>query len=351
MNALKLILHITIWATVLLAPAHGQITRHDIYVGLLLNSPFSELEDARNLDQLKAEIQKVLGPGHAVHFQPAHFRFSEGDLAAAHSAYGELVQDNAIDLILSVGATNASMLASLEAYTKPTIAIGVLDPVLQKMPYAEPGISGTPGFTYLLNTHSIQKDLEVFHRVHPFRRLGVLVDENIRGAFDVDAFFGSALEPFDASVQVAYITDGVQNAISRLNPETDAVFLANIYDLGSSQVDSIASILRDRRIPSFALRHEYVEAGLLACAGNRNNRNQAMRKLALTVEAVVLGEDLARLPVLVAFDRRVTLNALTAKQIGLSIPFEMLYSARILQSEAPAADRILSLDDVVLEGL
>ena len=48
------------------------------------------------------------------------------------------------------------MLATLGDLPKPTVAVGILDVELQRMPLAEPGASGVPNLTYILGTHSIQ---------------------------------------------------------------------------------------------------------------------------------------------------------------------------------------------------
>ena len=154
-------------------PTRAQIEKSDLYIGLLLDFGAEATGAERDLTLLQEEIHKVLGVDTSVHFLPEHMRFSAG-----HEDYLSLANDPAVDLIIAAGPASAAMLASQGALPKPTIAVGILDVELQQMPLVEPGVSGVHNFTYVLSTHSIQKDLAAFHRIHPFAHLAVVVSEN-----------------------------------------------------------------------------------------------------------------------------------------------------------------------------
>ena len=44
------------------------------------------------------------------------------------------------------------MLATLGDFPKSTVAVGILDVELERMPLAEPRVSGVPNLTYILGT-------------------------------------------------------------------------------------------------------------------------------------------------------------------------------------------------------
>lgn len=146
----------------LVLPAHAQIEKSDLYIGLLLDFEAEATDAEGGLALLQEEIHKVLGVDKSVHFLPEHLHFS-----AQHEDYLSLINDPAVDLIIAAGPASAAMLAAQGDLPKPTIAVGILDVELQQMPLVEPGVSGVRNFTYVLSTHSIQKDLEAFHRIHP----------------------------------------------------------------------------------------------------------------------------------------------------------------------------------------
>ncbi|MDE2810473.1 MAG: hypothetical protein OXN90_18820, partial [Gemmatimonadota bacterium] len=144
----------------LVLPAYAQIEKSDFYIGLLLDFEAEATNAERELALLQEEIRKVLGVDKSVHFLPEHLRFSAG-----HADYLSLANASAVDLIIAAGPASAAMLAAQGALPKPTIAVGILDVELQQMPLVEPGVSGVSNFTYVLSTHSIQKDLAAFHRI------------------------------------------------------------------------------------------------------------------------------------------------------------------------------------------
>jgi hypothetical protein len=158
-----------------LQPARAQSQDSDLHIGLLLDTAPRDTDSGSDLDFLRVEIHKVLGAGRSVHFLPEHLRFG-----AERADYLSLANNPAVDLVIAVGPASAAMLAALGDLPKPTIAVGVLDVELQRMPLAEPGVSGVPNFTYVLGTHQIQKDLEAFHHIHPFRNSSLL-DLRVRG--------------------------------------------------------------------------------------------------------------------------------------------------------------------------
>ena len=167
----------------LVLPTHAQIEKSDLYIGLLLDFGAEATDAGSELALLQEEIHKVLGVDKSVHFLPEHMRFS-----AEHADYLSLANDPAVDLIIAAGPASAAMLAAQGALPKPTIAVGILDVELQQMPLVDPGVSGVRNFTYVLSTHSIQKDLAAFHRIHPFAHLAVIVSENLKGKLDFAGF-------------------------------------------------------------------------------------------------------------------------------------------------------------------
>ena len=180
-------------------PASAQSENSDLYVGLLLDSRPRETDPGSGLALLQEEIHKVLGAGRTVHFLPEHLRFG-----AESADYLSLANDPAVDLVIAVGPANASMLAAQGSLPKPTIAVGILDVELQGMPLVEPGVSGVSNFTYVLSTHSIEKDLEAFHRIHPFSHLAVIVSENLRDRLDFEDFFQRLAAPYEAGVELVF---------------------------------------------------------------------------------------------------------------------------------------------------
>ena len=328
----------------LVLPAHAQIEKSDLYIGLLLDFGAEATSAGSELSLLQEEIHKVLGVDKSVHFLPEHMRFS-----AEHEDYLSLANDPAVDLIIAAGPASAAMLAAQGALPKPTIAVGILDVELQQMPLVEPNVSGVRNFTYVLNTHPIQKDLEAFHRIHPFAHLAVIISENLKGKLDFEGFFERLAAPYESQVELVFW--GKEASLPALSDAVDAVYLAVVFERSLEEVALLSEALAERKLPSFAMSRSYVDAGIMACIGDESGRDQIFRKLALIVEGVALGEELAAMPVRHNLDEQWVLNAATIRRIGFDLSFETLFSARFLKADEPTSDRRLSLQEVIAEGL
>ncbi len=328
----------------LVLPTHAQIEKSDLYIGLLLDFETEATDDESELILLQEEIHKVLGVDKSVHFLPEHLRFS-----ADYEDYLSLANDPAVDLIIAAGPVSAAMLAAQGNLPKPTIAVGILDVELQRMPLVEPGVSGVHNFTYVLSTHPIQKDLAAFHRIHPFAHLAVIISENLQGTLDFEGFFAGLAAPYEAQVELVFWE--TEASLPALSDAVDAVYLTMVFERSPEEVALLAEALAERKLPSFAMSRPYVDAGMMACIGDENGRDQIFRNLALIVEGVALGEELAAMPVRRNLDEQWVLNAATIRRIGLDLSFATLFSARFLKADEPATDRRLSLQEIIAEGL
>ena len=328
----------------LVLPTHAQIEKSDLYIGLLLDFAAEATDDDGELSLLQEEIHKVLGVDTSVHFLPEHLRFSD-----QYEDYLSLANDPAVDLIIAAGPSSAAMLAAQGALPKPTIAVGILDVELQQMPLVEPGVSGVPNFTYVLSTHPIQKDLAAFHRIHPFSHLAVIVGENLKGRLDFEGFFDRLAAPYEAQVELVFWE--ADASLPVLSDAADAVYLAVVFERSPEEVALLSEALAERKLPSFAMSRSYVDAGIMACMGDESGQDQIFRKLALIVEGVALGEELAAMPVRHNLDEQWVLNAATIRRINFDLSFETLFSARFLKADEPTTDRRLSLQEIIAEGL
>ena len=328
-------------------PGPGE--KNELHIGLLLDFEAGTVDAQSNLALLQDEIHRVVGATRTVHFLPGHRRFTSGLADRISDDYAALAEDPDVDLIIAVGAAAASTLAAQGALPKPTVAVGILDTELQEMPLVEPGISGVPNFTYILSAGSIRNDLAAFHRIHPFSDLAVIVSEDLKDALDFQDFFDRQVAPFGARVELVFW--GPEAPIPNLSDTADAVYLTMTFGRRPDAIARLAAGLAARRLPSFARSRSYVDAGMMACIGSSNDLSQVLRKLALIVEGIVLGEDLSAMPVRLDFDEQLVINAATVRQTGLDLSFETLFSARMLETEEPAAERLLSLQDIVAEGL
>lgn len=338
-------------AVIYLPSLHAQIDKSDIYIGMLIDFVPDDTTNQDSFKRFQEEIQNVVGASKKVHFLPQHILFSQGSISRAMSDFQLLSGLNEVDIILAVGAVSATVAADWGIYPKPTVAVGVLDRELQLMPMTQEGTSGVPNFTYALSPRSMKDDFQTFYNIHPFNHIAILISENVQEIFEQDAYFSELLSEWRITHELLFFQNDFERTAARISDSTDAAFLAMIFERDANSLKPLADALIERKIPSFSMGLDYLNAGFMAASGDENDQNQIFRKLALTIEGIVLGEDLASMPVLTNFNEQLYINANTARRVDLNPSFETLFSSRILFANEPMNESILNLHEIIMKGL
>ena len=78
---------------------------------------------------------------------------------------------------------------------------------------------------------------------------------------------------------------------------------------------------------------------------------QRIRRIALDIQRILMGDDPKEIPVLFRGSKRLTINLKTAKRIGILPQWDVLAEAKLIGEEKEETGRILSLFDVVQEAM
>ena len=113
--------------------------------------------------------------------------------------------------------------------------------------------------------------------------------------------------------------------------DVDAVYLVPLAQLTPGEFEKLIDGLNTRRLPTFSLLgREHVERGILAGAASQSLFERFSRRVALDVQAILLGEAPERLPVAISTKRRLSINMATARAIGVYPSFSVLTEAELL---------------------
>ena len=88
--------------------------------------------------------------------------------------------------------------------------------------------------------------------------------------------------------------------------------------------------LNEKKIPSFGEGPEDARSGMLAAMVPEDIRDKVIRRVCLNMEAFLDGTPLAKLPVHIPLEERLTINMKTAALIGTSPPFSVMTQAALL---------------------
>ena len=307
-------------------PAEAQQPKKVPRIGYLANSD-ATTESARS-EAIRLALREL---GHIEGQNIAtEYRYAEGKLDRHPELAAELVRLK-VDIIVVAGGTGPIQAARNATKTIPIVMTGGgTDPVEAGLieSLARPGgnITGLTNLTRKLGG----KRLELFKEAVPkLARVAVLYDPavtaSVREVKEVllvaARALGLTLQPWE--VRRADDFDKVFAALNKQRP--DGLYVAGGDSLMVVNGKRIAGFALKSRFPSMYVRREAVDAGGLMSYGA--DEADRYRRVAYYVDRILKGAKPADLPVEQPTKFELVINLKTAKQIGLTIPPEVLARA------------------------
>jgi putative ABC transport system substrate-binding protein len=309
-------------------PAHAQQPKKVPRIGYLTSTdPATESIRFEPFQAALRELGYIEGQNIAI-----EYRYAEGKADRFSALAAELVRLR-VDIIL-VGGDRPIRAAKNATKTIPIIMTGSgLDPVKEGHveSLARPGGNVT-GITSL-NRELTGKRLELFKEAVPkLARVAVLYDPAIQGITrELKEDVTVAARALGLTVQSWEVreTDDFEKVFAALNRQRPHGLLEHGGGpLMRANQRRIAGFALKSRLPSIYSQDEYVHAGGLMSYGN--DITEQYRRIAYFVDRILKGAKPADLPVEQPTKFELVINLKTAKQIGLTIPPELLARANRL---------------------
>lgn len=330
------------WLVMLPLLSYGQ-EKEDYAIGILLDFRSAELEPM--MDALRQEIVAVVGEDATIRFPESSVLVNNFDATQAAANYQTLLA-NDTDLIIAFGPTNNLIISSQTTHAKPTILFGAVNQDVVQLDTTQT-TSGIDNFTYLISWQSYAHDLQTFKTLYDFEHVGVIV----QGPDELAQSLRTTLDQTFAELGATYtlIPYSSPASLTAVIDQIDAVYMAEGFSIPVAERAQMAQTLIDNKLPSFTSNlREDVELGWMATNQSDEGLDQFFRRIALTAEAVINGQDLATLPIFIEFNERLTLNFNTAELVGVPLKYSMIATTDIVADfDNLYADRTYSLLDVI----
>ena len=313
----------------LLAPcsaAESQQTKKVFRVGYLsVNDAVGAAESEKAIRLALREHGYIEGQNIAI-----EYRYSAGKPERAPELAADLVRLK-VDIIVVAGGPTWVQAAKNATKTIPIVMVGLgADPVEARLveSLARPGGNVT-GITNL-SRDLVGKRLELFKEAVPkIARVAVLydpanpvtVDESKKNLQPAARALHMTIESWE--VRAASEFEQVFAAVTKWR--ADGLFPAGGGPLLGANRKRIADFALKRRLPSIVNRRNWVEDGGLMYYGP--DEAESYRRVAYYVDRILKGAKPADLPVEQPTKFEFVINLKTAKQIGLTIPPEVLARA------------------------
>jgi putative ABC transport system substrate-binding protein len=260
------------------------------------------------------------------------YRYAKGKRDRLPELAAELVRLK-VDIIVAVGGDPLILAAMKATKTISIVMTGSgIDPVEAGFveSLARPGGNVT-GITFL-NTELAGKRLELFKEVVPkLARVAVLYDPaNPPNVRDVKEVLPVAARALGLTIQLWEVrdADGFERVFAALSKQRpDGLHVTGGLVMNANQKRIVGFALKSRLLSVYA-RREFVDAGGLMSYGA--DIADSYRRVAYYVDRILKGAKPADLPVEQPTKFEFVINLKTAKQIGLTIPPEVLARANRL---------------------
>jgi putative ABC transport system substrate-binding protein len=257
------------------------------------------------------------------------YRFAGGNVERVAELAAELVRLK-VDMIVAAGGTLLVRPVMNATKTIPIVMMGGGDDPVEAgliKSLAHPGGNVT-GLTNL-NRELGGKQLELLKEAVPkLARVAVLYD--VSGVREVKEALPAAARALKLTIQVWEVKaaedfDKVFAAIAKQRP--DGLYVSTGALLNSNQKRIVEFALKNR-LPSVYGRREFVTEGGLMYYGAE--QSEGYRRVAYYMDRILKGAKPADLPVEQPMKFELVINLKTAKQIGVTIPPEVLARASTL---------------------
>lgn len=257
------------------------------------------------------------------------FRYAGGKLGKYPELAADLVRLN-VDIIVAAGGSAMVRAAKRATKTIPIVMAGTApDPVKAGLveSLARPGGNVT-GITILAGELT-GKRLELLKEAFPkVVRVAVLYDPSSpSGALDVKQILPETARALGITIQPCEIgsAEDFDKVFAGLNKERpDALYVSPVALMSANQNRTISFALKTR-LPSIYSTREAVDAGGLMSYSA--DLTESYRRVATYIDRIIKGAKPADLPVEQPTKFELVINLKTAKQIGLTIPLNVLARA------------------------
>lgn len=273
------------------------------------------------LEELKNEITAVVGEDALIRFSDDHLLNNDLNLAKAEKNYHSLI-DSEVDIILAFGVINNAVITKKTSFPKPTILFGAVNEDFLSIE-KENRTTGIENFTYLIASRSYAKDLETFKELTNFKKVGIIVQQPFLDIFPYASHFDAELGKLNAEYKIIPFT--TYEDIPAHLKDVDAVYIAEGFYLSENEMKKLAEECIRLKLPSFTANSiDEVKNGILATNQAEQNLTQFFRRIALTIEAYVGGENLSEQNTYISFDSNLTVNYNTAEFIDIPIKYSLI---------------------------
>jgi ABC-type uncharacterized transport system substrate-binding protein len=318
--------------------SQGLRASQTVNIAILYDGPVKR--EILNLEQLQKEINDLNGREFDIRFPDKYIRHGNWNMADIQQSLLTLLQDPNVDIIITNGLLASHQASRIPNLSKPVIAPSVADRILQKLPYQN-GVSGKKNYVYISENKLVGDDLRQFSELTGYQHLLIPADHLFLEAIPELKLTTQEMQAKRGfRITMLPINNTLMEVIDTMPNDIDAVYIPPLPRFSIEEFQQFNQALIKQQLSTFSLLgREEVELGVLAASGGRAaDMHRYTRRIALYVQAILLGADPAQLKVNMEQSQKLAINMKTAQAINFSPNWRFLEEADLLYLEQVQAN-------------
>jgi outer membrane protein TolC len=274
------------------------------------------------------QFDQTLGSGKEVILLKENVSYQNLTLKETAKNYGIIAAKT--NLVVLIGGNSIKAVSKQKSFPKPTLGIGVLDPLIQEIPYVN-GKSGISNFTYICAVNRLETDLSTFKKIVPFKHLTFMVNPGTTISLNenkTNTGLSSLEEKLGIKIDILEMGKDVEVLMNGIKTETDAVYISDLGIMSNAEIRHLSNRLVERKLPSFSGNTRDVYQGIMACQADENSFDVLLRKLGVMVDDAFTGKPLENMDVTINYAESLSINERTLAALNINLPFELLFTSK-----------------------
>ncbi|MBT8451746.1 MAG: TolC family protein [Deltaproteobacteria bacterium] len=305
---------------------------------------------AERQSALKSEILELMKEDAAITFVEPGTK-TNWTLEAAEAALKEGLADRRVDMIIVSGPMAGVAVGRIPKLSKPVL-IPYAAPELQGLP-RNGNRSGRKNLAYIAGLLNFERNIRQLEEIVRFDRMALIVGEEVVQHLDApERPIQAASQRLGVRTSLVIANGGAETTLAAIPKDTEAIYIGPIFKWSDEEMQRLVDGINAQELPSYAGGGvHWVERGALATMETDEDETRRMRRAALFVQRIQMGEPAASLPV--SFDQRpvLVINMATAKAIGTWPRFEVMAEARLINDQSGTRGPLITLEIAMRDAL
>jgi hypothetical protein len=299
---------------------------------------------------LKAEILELMKEDASVVFVEPKTK-TDWTLEGAEAALKEALADRSVDMIIVSGAMTGVAVGRMPKLNKPVL-IPYAAPELQGLP-KDGNRSGRRNLAYIAGLLNFEREINQLREIVRFDRMTMIVGEEVVKHLEApEQPVQLASQHLGIETRLVVANGGAQATLDAIPEDTEAIYIGPIFRWSDDEMQFLVDGINQQDLPSYAGGGvKWVERGALATMETQEDEIRRMRRAAIFVQRIYMGEPAGSFPV--SFEQRpvLVINMATAKAIGTWPRFEVMAEARLINDQSGTQGPLITLETAMRDAV